>query len=781
MRDDVSVLKRVALFSGVDDETLERLYSVGTLRDVAPGEYVVRQGEFGDSFFVMLAGHATIEVVGEDGRSREVASIQPSQYFGELALVGRGERKASVRARTKASLLELGKGEFNQVIKRNKLVKGRIQEAYVKSALGTFVRQSRYFRGLPQERIDEIVLAATLEQFKKDDIIAREGDAAQKLFVVRSGFVRISRLVSRGADMESGEEILAYLGPEDFFGDEEVSVGAPYGATAMAVEPVECMVVPRSVVWNIYVKHPEVFSSFRRYSLARSQAQSGILQSQTSMGFVRDMLEAGLGQARSALIINLDTCIRCGNCVQACDDLHGYSRLARRGKKLTRRTDIASTRHESLYFPTSCLQCAAPECMVGCPTGAIARDVGGEVYIKDTCIGCGSCARNCDFGNISMANVKEEEGWLVGLLTGGSAKTEEVHDKRHVPPDRAHTTIAQPSKAGVPKIAKSDLVAVKCDVCFEREFAACVYNCPTESILRIDPRNYFHELRRIAPKLAVNEQAPSAAKTTTSRRKSRVGVAILEITTFLVTIAGGYFLHGVLEPTPWRGVGMYAGVAAAGIMGLLSLMGLRKRMRTHGIGSLASWVKVHAVLGGLLYGTVLFHAGYQATSVLTATLLTLLTISSLVAIGGQLASVFIPAILARSEDEALLPEDVGPKVRELSAASDEFLATLDERVRDKVKSHAHRMTQGGFSYVLRGTSPKDLVPLLEARAKKMRALPDKEHAIALRVAQNVATARMHQVRRGLEILLTSWVPLHLVSSALALMLMFGHILTVFLW
>lgn len=780
MRDDVSILKRVALFSGVDDETLERLYSVGTLREMAPGDYVVRQGEFGDSFFVLLDGLATVEVVGEDGRSREVASIQPSQYFGELALVGRGERKASVRARTQAALLELGKGEFNQVIKRNKLVKGRIQEAYNKSALSTFVRQSRYFRGLPPERIDEIVLNSSLESFKKDDLIAREGDPAQKLFVVRSGFVRISRLVSRGADMESGEEILAYLGPEDFFGDEEVSVGAPYGATAMAVEPVECMVVPRSVVWNIYVKHPEVFSSFRRYSLARSQQQSGILQSQTSMGFVRDMLEAGLGQARSALIINLDTCIRCGNCVQACDDLHGYSRLARRGKKLTRRTEVASTRHESLYFPTSCLQCAAPECMVGCPTGAIARDVGGEVYIKDTCIGCGSCARNCDFGNISMAKAKEEDSWLVGLL-GGGAK-DEADNKKHVPADRAHTTIAEPAKAsGLPKIAKSDLLAVKCDVCFEREFAACVYNCPTESILRIDPRNYFHELRRIAPKLAVNEQSPTAAKTTTSRRKSRVGVAILEILTFLVTIAGGYVLHGFLEPTPWRGVGMYAGVAAAAIMGVLSLMGLRKRMRTHGIGSLAAWVKVHAVLGGLLYGTVLFHAGYQATSVLTATLLTLLTISSLVAIGGQLASVFIPAILARSEDEALLPEDVGPKVRELAAASEEFLEGLDERTRKKVEQHAQRMTQGGFAYVLKGTSPKDLDGLLETRAKKLRALPDKEHAVAIRVAHNLAVARMHSVRRGLEILLTSWVPLHLVASALALMLLFGHILTVFLW
>lgn len=778
MTNVVEVLKRVALFDGVDDPTLERIYAVGRLFQTDAGGYVVRQGEFGDTFYVLVSGHAAVEVIGDDGRPREVAMLTPGQYFGELALVGRGERKASVKARTRLHLLELGKGEFNQVIKRNKVVKGRIQEAYVKSALETFIRQSRYFRDLPDERIQELVASSKLENFHKDDVIAREGDAAQKLYVVRSGFVRISRLVSRGDDMQSGEEILAYLGPEDFFGDEEVSVGAPYGATAVAVEPVECMVVPRSTVWNIYLKHPEVFSSFRRYSLARSQQQSGILQSQTAMGFVRDMLEAGLGQARNALIINLDTCVRCGNCVQACDDLHGYSRLARRGKKLTRRTELESTKHESLYFPTSCLQCAAPECMVGCPTGAIARDVGGEIYIKDSCIGCGNCARNCDFGNISMAKVKEDDSFLFGML---AKKTEEEEAPQNRPQSRVDTTTgAEPKKSGVPKIAKSDLVAVKCDVCFEREFAACVYNCPTESILRIDPRNYFEEIRRIAPKLAVKDESPTA-KTTTTRRKSRVGVALLQLAVFLVTVVGGIFLHRYLSPTPWRGVGMGAGIAGAGIMVLLASVGVRKRLRTHGIGTFATWVKIHAVLGGLLYGVVLFHAGYQATSILTATLLALLTISSVVGLGGQLASAIIPRLLARSESEALLPEDVGPKVRELVDAIDEYLEAVDERSREKVRNHAEKMVQGGLSYVLKGVGPGDLDKVLQARAKRLKALPETELAVALRVAHNIATARIHSARRGFEILLTSWVPVHLVSSALAFMLLFGHLLTVFLW
>lgn len=768
----VEVLRRVDLFAGVDDATIERLFALGELRRARKGSYIVRQGEFGDSCFVLLGGDAVVQVVGEDGRPKNVARLGPGKIFGELAMIGRGERKASVFSNGDCELLELRKIHFDQALKKHKKVRGRIEEVYQRAAIDTFIRQSRYFRELPEPSLERIVGSSALKSFSKGDAIAAEGIAAQELFIVRSGFVRISRKVSG----QSSEEILAYLGPEDFFGDEEVTVGADYGASATALEPVECVVVPRSTVWKLYLDHPEVFSSVRRYSLARSEQQSRILESQTSMGFVRDMLEAGLGQARSALIINLDVCVRCGNCVQACDDLHGYSRIARRGKKMTRRTSIDKTSHEELYFPTSCLQCATPECMVGCPTGAIARDTGGEVYIKDTCIGCGSCARNCDFGNISMAEVRNDAPSLVERVLGATAPA-----KTREPEDRAPTNPTGGAPGASPKKNKTDLVAVKCDVCFEREFAACVYNCPVEAILRIDPRSYFDELQRIAPKASTAEGAPKAAKTTSERRRSRFGNFVLQLLALVLTTAGGVWLHQRTQPTPWEGLGMYAGIAAAVMTLLLGLMGLRKRLRTQKLGSLSTWTRVHAVLGGAVYGVVLFHAGYQATSVLTATLLTLFTLSVIVGLAGQVAVVLIPRILARSESEALLPEDVGPKVSKLLAAAEEFVRGLDDKRAALVRGHAERLARSGWHYVSRGIDPKGLPEAVEKRAKKLPALKEADHAIAVRIACNLAEARMHAVRRGLEILLTAWVPMHLVTSAMAIILLFGHLMTVLLW
>jgi Fe-S-cluster-containing dehydrogenase component len=159
----------------------------------------------------------------------------------------------------------------------------------------------------------------------------------------------------------------------------------------------------------------------------------------------------------------MDLCVRCGNCVQACTDLHdGYSRLIRRGKKLERRQKASKAgSYQHLFFPNSCLHCRTPDCMTGCPVGSIARDKDGEVYIKDFCVGCGACAKGCEFGNISMVVVGDK------------------------------------------KAAKPKRKASKCDICKGYEQANCVYNCPQGAIIRVDPNEYFDELHRAVDLVAL--------------------------------------------------------------------------------------------------------------------------------------------------------------------------------------------------------------------------------------------------------------------------------------
>ncbi len=110
--------------------------------------------------------------------------------------------------------------------------------------------------------------------------------------------------------------------------------------------------------------------------------------------------------ARSLLVIDLECCVRCGHCAWACSEMYGVARLVRRGDKVVARVDghgeAGAPQH--LMLPNSCQHCENPSCMVGCPTGAIGRDPGGEVFIREElCTGCGACAKACPWDNIQMA------------------------------------------------------------------------------------------------------------------------------------------------------------------------------------------------------------------------------------------------------------------------------------------------------------------------------------------------------------------------------------------
>ena len=97
-------------------------------------------------------------------------------------------------------------------------------------------------------------------------------------------------------------------------------------------------------------------------------------------------------EAQSLLVLDLEKCTRCDQCVRACADAHdGVSRLVREG-----------LRFDKYLVATSCRQCRDPLCMVGCPVGSIRRRNTLEVIIEDWCIGCGLCATNCPYGNINL-------------------------------------------------------------------------------------------------------------------------------------------------------------------------------------------------------------------------------------------------------------------------------------------------------------------------------------------------------------------------------------------
>jgi len=184
------------------------------------------------------------------------------------------------------------------------------------------------------------------------------------------------------------------------------------------------------------------------------------------------LVDNGIGEATDVLIIDEKLCVGCDNCERACADSHeGLSRLDRE----------AGRTYAHLHVPTSCRHCEHPHCMADCPPNAIHRGPDGEVFIDDTCIGCGNCQRNCPYGVIRMEKVPPPKPSLLNwLFTGRGPGPGE--------PPRSWTN--ERVSPETPKLA------VKCDMCSGIEGGpACVRACPTGAAIRVAPEELLNVAR----------------------------------------------------------------------------------------------------------------------------------------------------------------------------------------------------------------------------------------------------------------------------------------------
>ena len=111
LADRVALLRGGWLFSECTDDELERVAALARSIRVPAGHVVVREGDPGGEFYVVVEGMTRVTAEGE-----AVADIGPGSFFGEMALLDGGERVATVTALTDLELLVLHRDEFNEML-----------------------------------------------------------------------------------------------------------------------------------------------------------------------------------------------------------------------------------------------------------------------------------------------------------------------------------------------------------------------------------------------------------------------------------------------------------------------------------------------------------------------------------------------------------------------------------------------------------------------------------------------------------------------------------------
>src|SRR5215211_4084951 len=108
-------LRKIPLFADLSEEDLEQLHKMAETVSVPAGQLVLREGDPGDSLYVVLAGE--LEVTKRQG-SQDVllALYKPGQFFGEMALLEQAPRSASVRTLQESRLLVISQAAFQTLV-----------------------------------------------------------------------------------------------------------------------------------------------------------------------------------------------------------------------------------------------------------------------------------------------------------------------------------------------------------------------------------------------------------------------------------------------------------------------------------------------------------------------------------------------------------------------------------------------------------------------------------------------------------------------------------------
>jgi CRP/FNR family cyclic AMP-dependent transcriptional regulator len=110
----IDALGRVPLFAKCSRKELEFLITRTDEVDVSAGQTLIKQGNAGDTFYLLLDGEATVQVDGHDR-----PPLGPGSFFGEIGILDRGPATATVVTTTPARLMVMSHAQFRDAIKAN--------------------------------------------------------------------------------------------------------------------------------------------------------------------------------------------------------------------------------------------------------------------------------------------------------------------------------------------------------------------------------------------------------------------------------------------------------------------------------------------------------------------------------------------------------------------------------------------------------------------------------------------------------------------------------------
>lgn len=246
------IVPRTPLFSELTPDELAYLSQKVNAIQLPAGSTIFKEGDSGNSIFIITHGEVKIISKNSKGEEVEVARLKDENFFGEFAYFSNSKRHASAVASADTELLELTRDILSGVTEKYPRITEVLLQFYKNRVVDKLMATSQLFRNIgPKDRM-EILQKFSYHTFAPGALIIQEGCAGDYLYLIKSGKADITTW------REDQEMLLATIGEGEFFGEISLVTGALRTASVRARTALEGMRLSKADLNEVASRHPQV-------------------------------------------------------------------------------------------------------------------------------------------------------------------------------------------------------------------------------------------------------------------------------------------------------------------------------------------------------------------------------------------------------------------------------------------------------------------------------------------------------------------------------------------
>ena len=265
-----------SLFSSLSAPALRALMGAFEVRLLPKGEKVIQQGTPGAEAFVLARGELEVFREQEDHDPILLARLGSGAVFGEMALLSRSPRAASVVAARPSVVLIIRADVLDEVAAKSPEVGAVIAGYCHRRMVANLVRTSPLLASLSAVERQALIERFQARTFETGDKIISEGKESDGLHVVASGELSVVKT-------EGGEDVvIAQIGVGEVAGEVSLVFRRPSNADVVAAHPTMTLFFPRSRFMEIVREHPTLLSQLYELAAKRDDETASIAAAEAS-------------------------------------------------------------------------------------------------------------------------------------------------------------------------------------------------------------------------------------------------------------------------------------------------------------------------------------------------------------------------------------------------------------------------------------------------------------------------------------------------------------------